>query len=91
MGTSLAVRQLKICLSKQGTQVRSLVWEDPTSRGATKAMCHNKRSRCSGEPTHHNEEQLPLPATGASSHAAVKTQHSQQQIRKIRKRKDADV
>ncbi|XP_054935298.1 F-box only protein 17 isoform X4 [Physeter macrocephalus] len=26
---------------RQGTQVRALVWEDPTSRGATKPMRHN--------------------------------------------------
>ena len=25
----------------QGTQVQSLVWEDPTCRGATKPVCHN--------------------------------------------------
>ena len=32
---SLVVRQLRICLLLQGTQVQSLVWEDPTCCGAT--------------------------------------------------------
>ena len=30
-----------ICLPMQGTQVRVLVWEDPTCRGATRPMSHN--------------------------------------------------
>ena len=37
---SLVVRQLRICLLMQGTQVRSLVWEDPTCCGAAKPVCH---------------------------------------------------
>ncbi|XP_059856119.1 telomeric repeat-binding factor 2-interacting protein 1 isoform X2 [Delphinus delphis] len=40
-GTSLVVRWLRICLPMQGTQVRSLVQEDPTCRGATKPVHHN--------------------------------------------------
>ena len=32
---SLVVQWLRICLPMQGTQVRALVWEDPTCRGAT--------------------------------------------------------
>ena len=32
---------LRIRLPMQGTQVRSLVWEDPTCRGATKPASHN--------------------------------------------------
>ena len=28
----------------QGTQVRALVWEDPTCRGATKPVRHNYRA-----------------------------------------------
>ena len=32
---------LRIHLPMQGTQVPSLVWEDPTCRGATKAVSHN--------------------------------------------------
>ena len=46
--TSLIVQWLRICLPVQGAQVWSLVWEDPTCRGATKPcatttepMCHN--------------------------------------------------
>ena len=37
----------------QGTQVRALVREDPTCRGATKPMCHNFWA-CALEPTSHN-------------------------------------
>ena len=40
-GTSLVAQWLRIRLPTQGTQVRALVWEDPTCRGATKPMRHN--------------------------------------------------
>ena len=38
VGISLVAQWLRIRLSMQGTQVRSLVWEDPTCRGATKPV-----------------------------------------------------
>ena len=38
---SLVVQWLRICLLMQGTQVRALVWEDPTCRGATRPVSHN--------------------------------------------------
>ena len=38
---SLVVQWLRICLPMKGTQVQSLVWEDPTCHGATKPMHHN--------------------------------------------------
>ena len=41
MGTSLVAQWLRIHLPMQGTQVRSLVLEDPTWRGATKTVRHN--------------------------------------------------
>ena len=53
MGTSLVAQWLRICLPMQGTQVRALVQEDPTCRGATKPMCHNY-SACYLEPASHN-------------------------------------
>ena len=34
-GTSLVTQWMRICLSMQGTDVRSLVWEDSTCWGAT--------------------------------------------------------
>ena len=37
----------------QGTWVRALVQEDPTSRGATKAMRHSYLA-CALDPTSHN-------------------------------------
>ena len=40
-GTSLVAQWLRICLPMQGTRLRALVREDPTSRRATKPMCHN--------------------------------------------------
>ena len=40
-GASLVVQWLRICLPMQGTQVRALVWEDPTCRGTTGPMSHN--------------------------------------------------
>ena len=41
MGASLVVQWLRIHLPMQGTRARALVWEDPTSRGATKPVHHN--------------------------------------------------
>ena len=40
-GASLVAQWLRICLPMQGTQVRALVWEDPTCRGATRPVSHN--------------------------------------------------
>ena len=39
--TSLVVQQIKLHLPMQGTQIWSLIWEDPTCCRATKPMCHN--------------------------------------------------
>ena len=38
---SLVAQWLRICLPVEGTWVQSLVWEDPTCRGATKPVCHD--------------------------------------------------
>ena len=38
---SQVVQWLRICLLMQGTQVRALVWEDPTCHGATRPVSHN--------------------------------------------------
>ncbi|KAJ8797069.1 hypothetical protein J1605_001879 [Eschrichtius robustus] len=38
---SLVAQWLRIHLPMQGTQVRALVWEDPTCHGATKPIRHN--------------------------------------------------
>ena len=40
-GTSLVAQWIRICPPMQGTQVQSLVWEDPTCRGATKPVRHD--------------------------------------------------
>ena len=40
-GNSLVVQWLRIHLSKQGTQVWFLVWEDSTCHGATKPRSYN--------------------------------------------------
>ena len=42
----LVVQWLRICLPMQGTQVRSLVLEDPTCHRATKPGPHNYCSPC---------------------------------------------
>ena len=39
--TSLVVQWIWMCLPKQGIQVGSLLWEDPTSSAATKPMQNN--------------------------------------------------
>ncbi|KAJ8788853.1 hypothetical protein J1605_005149 [Eschrichtius robustus] len=41
IGTTLVAQCLRIRLPMQGTQVRALVQEDPTCRGATKPVRHN--------------------------------------------------
>ena len=41
MGTSLTAQWLRIRLPMQGTQIRSLVWENPTCRGAANSVSHN--------------------------------------------------
>ena len=50
---SLVAQWLRICLTMQGTQVRALVREDPTCRGATKPVHHNCWA-CVLEPASHN-------------------------------------
>ena len=49
---SLVAQWLRILLPMQGTQVRSLVREDPTCRGATKPVRHNYWARAL-EPASH--------------------------------------
>ena len=51
--TSLVAQWIRIHLPMQGTQVRALVREDPTCRGATKLVRHNYWA-CALEPTSHN-------------------------------------
>ena len=50
---SLVAQWLRIRLPMQETQVRALVGEDPTCRGATKPVRHNYWA-CALEPTSHN-------------------------------------
>ena len=53
IGTSLVAQWLRIRLPMQGSQVRSLVREDPMCRGATKPVHHNYWA-CTLKPTSHN-------------------------------------
>ena len=53
LGSSLVAQWLRIRLPMQGTQVWSLVREDPTCHGATKPMHHNYWA-CAPEPACHN-------------------------------------
>ena len=53
IGTSPVVQWLRIRLPMQGTQVRSLVWEDPTCHGTTKPASHNYWAYTL-EPKRHN-------------------------------------
>ena len=41
MGASLVAQWLGACLPMRGTQVRALVWEDPTCCGAAGPVSHN--------------------------------------------------
>ena len=56
-GNSLVVHQVSIHLSVQGTQVQSLVWEDPTGCGATKSECYTYWSACTESPQHAPQQQ----------------------------------
>ena len=47
-GASLVAQWLRVCLLMQGTQVRALVWEDPTRRWATRPVSHNYWACASG-------------------------------------------
>ena len=63
----------------QGTQVQSLVREDPTCHGAAKACVPRLLSLSSAARSHLSEkpehgEQTPLTATRESLHAATKAQ-----------------
>ena len=51
--TSPVEQWLRIRLPMQGTQVRALVWEDPTCCGATNPVRHNYRA-CTLELESHN-------------------------------------
>ena len=53
LGTSLVAQWLRICLPMQGTQVCTLVQENPTGRGATKPVRHNYWANAL-EPASHN-------------------------------------
>ena len=52
-GTSLVAQGLRILLPMQGTQVWSLIQEDPTCLRATKPVRHNYWA-CALEPASHN-------------------------------------
>ena len=74
------VQWLRICLSVQETQVRSLVWEDPTCLRAAKPVLHyqactlesvlyKKRSHCNENPTRSAREEPLLPELEKSTHS----------------------
>ena len=53
MWASLVAQWLRIRLPVQETQVRALVWEDPTCHGAARPVRHNYCA-CALEPASHN-------------------------------------
>ena len=79
-GTSLVVQWLRIHPPMQGTQVRSLVWEDPTCHEASKpmyrnhwaraleSMLHNKRNHRNEKPAHHNSRGAPVHCNYIKAH-----------------------
>ena len=58
-GTGLVVQGLRIHLVMQGTPVLSLVWEDPTWRGAIKPVDHNYWSLCAPKAHAPQQEKPP--------------------------------
>ena len=84
-GASLVAQWLRVCLPVQGTQVRALVWEDPTCRRAAGPVSHSYWACASGacgpqqvkpRPAHCDEEWPPLATTRESPHTEMRTQHS---------------
>ena len=69
----MVVLWLRIYLLMPGTQVRSLVWKDPTCHGATKSLCHQLLSPRTLEPKlhnkgrHHREKLTPQQSTATKS------------------------
>ena len=49
------VQWLSVRLPTQATRFRSLIWEDPTCRRATRPVCHNYWRPCSLHPVLHNK------------------------------------
>ena len=47
-GASLVAQWLRVCLPRQGTRVRALVWEDLTCRGEAGPVSHNYWACASG-------------------------------------------
>ena len=45
---SLVAQWLRVCLLRQGTQIRALVWEDPACRGTAGPVSHNYWACASG-------------------------------------------
>ena len=103
IGNSLAFQWLRIRQPIQGTQVQSLVQEDPIHHRATKPTCCNysgptcldpvlciKGRHCNKKPAHHNKEQ-PLLTTMRESLHTAKTQPSQKQKSHISKREKGQM
>ena len=66
------VQWLRICFPKEGTWVRSPVWEDSTWYGATKPVLRNKRSHRNKKPMHPHLESSPhLPQLEKSPRTAT--------------------
>ena len=85
---------LRICLAMQGTQVRTLVQEDPTSHGATK-LAHHSYSASALELTSHNRPcALKSVLHNKRSHHSEKPEHhngEQTSLAKTRERPRAAV
>ena len=76
---SLVVQWLRILLPMQGTQVRSLIWKDPTRCGAAKLVLTRAIALQQGKtPSEKPHLEWPLfSATRRRLHSAIKTQCSQ--------------
>lgn len=102
-GTCQVLQWLGIHLSMQGRGVRSLVWEDPACRRATKSAPQllSPRSRARALPREKLPREVPLCAAAAepsggslcptarSPHVATKTQCSQDRLERRRKVHDS--
>ena len=83
-GASLVAQWLRVCLPMQGTQVRALVWEDPTCRGAAGPVSHNSWACASGACALQQERPRQWEARAprwrvAPTHRQLEKAHTQKQ------------
>ena len=79
-GTSLVIQWMRVHLPMQGTQIRSLVWEDPMCHGATEPEPQLLKPACPRACTPQGRVDPHLLQLEKAHTATKKTQHSRKPI-----------